>query len=71
MCRCGQLPGAFPGKCFCPERGNMKSAVAILRQLHHGIVVNPEMAEPESAADVLHPGYPILDFVLSDQLPSG
>lgn len=32
----------------------MKSAVAILRQLHHGIMVNPEMAEPEPAADVLH-----------------
>ena len=34
--------------------GNMKSAVAIFRQLHHGIVVNPEMAEPEPTADVLH-----------------
>ena len=32
----------------------MKSAVAILRQLHHGIVVNPEMAEPEPTANVLH-----------------
>ena len=32
----------------------MKAAVAIFRQLHHGIVVNPEMAEPEPAADVLH-----------------
>ena len=32
----------------------MKPAVAIFRQLHHGIVVNPEMAEPEFAPDVLH-----------------
>ncbi|HAH89611.1 MAG TPA: hypothetical protein DCL93_05925 [Faecalibacterium sp.] len=32
----------------------MKSAVAILRQLHHGFVVNPEMTEPEPATDVFH-----------------
>ena len=34
--------------------GSMKPAVAIFRQLHHGIVVDPEMAEPEFAPGVLH-----------------
>ena len=32
----------------------MKFAVAIFRQRHHGIVVSPEVAETNPAADVLH-----------------
>ena len=34
----------------------MESAVAIFRQLHHGIVVNPEIAEPDPAVNFLHAG---------------
>lgn len=34
----------------------MKPAVAIFRQLHHGIVVDPEMAETSPAADFFHFG---------------
>ena len=48
------LPAHFRGSVSVQNVGSMKSAVAILRQLHHGIVVNPEMAEPDPAADVLH-----------------
>ena len=48
------LPAHFRGSVSVKNVGNMKSAVAIFCQLHHGIVVNPEMAEPEPTADVLH-----------------
>ena len=49
------LPAHFRGSVSVQNVGSMKSSVAIFRQLHHGIVVNPEMAEPEPAANVLHP----------------
>lgn len=34
--------------------GSIKSAVAIFRQLHHGVVFLPVVAVPDSAADVRH-----------------
>ena len=54
LCQQCSLPAHLRESVSVQNVGNMKSAVAVFRQLHHGIVVNPEMAEPESAADVLH-----------------
>ena len=48
------LPAHFRGSVRVQNAGSMKSAVAIFRQLHHGIVVSPEVAVPKPAADVLH-----------------
>ena len=48
------LPAHFRGSVSVQNVGSMKSAVAFLRQLHHGFVVNPETAEPEPATDVFH-----------------
>ena len=49
------LPAHFRGSVRVQNIGNMKSAVAIFRQLHHGIVISPEVAETNPAADFIHP----------------
>ena len=54
LCQQRSFSAYLRGSVSVQNVGNMKSAVAIFRQLHHGIVVNPEMAEPDPAADVLH-----------------
>ena len=50
------LPAHFRGSVCIQNVGSMKSAVAVFRQLHHRIVVNPEVAEPDPAADFFHSG---------------
>jgi len=53
-CQQCSLPAHLRGSVRVQHIGNSKLAVAIFRQLHHGMVVDPEVAEPDPATDVFH-----------------
>ena len=54
LCLQCSLPAHLRGSVRVQHIGNSKCAVTIFRQLHHGVVVSPEVAEPDPAADVFH-----------------